>query len=119
MTKTQALFNFFSSFGIPAYPLDAVPEDTVFPWLTYEVSTTGFGTETSINVHLYYYTSAESTPNAKVEEIAEKIGESGITIPYDKGIIWIKKGTPFSNAPADQNDPSIKHRVINLVLEFL
>lgn len=119
MTKTQALFQFFNSFGIPAYPLDSVPDDTVFPWITYEVSIAGFGSEAYISAHLYYYTASEAVPNAKVEEIAEQIGESGITIPYDKGIIWIKKGSPYSNSPADQNDPSIKHRVLNLVLEFL
>lgn len=119
MTKTQALYNFYSSFGMEAYPVDSVPEDTVFPWLTYENTIGDFGEQTSIALHLYYHTKSESIPNAKVEEIFQHLGLGGVQIPYDDGSIWIKRGSPFSNSPADQNDPLVKHRIVNLVLEFL
>jgi len=119
MTKTQALYNFFSSFGLDAYPVDNVPNDTTFPWLTYETSIASFNESTSIQIHLYYHTKSEATPNAKVEEISKKIGLGGTCVAYEGGLIWIKKGTPFANSIPDQNDTSIKHRAINLVLEFL
>lgn len=119
MTKTQALYEFYSSFGMDAYPVDSVPDDTTFPWLTYETSIGNFGESTSIQLHLYYHTKSEALPNLKVEEIYNIIGMGGVNVPYDEGIIWIKRGTPFANSIPDQNDPMIKHRAINLVLEFL
>lgn len=119
MTKTQALYQFYSSLGMQAYPVDGVPDDVVFPWLTYENTLGNFGEATAIALHLYFYTKSESIPNMKVEEIFQRIGKGGINIAYDDGMIWIRKGSPFSNSPADQNDPNIKHRVINLMLEFL
>ena len=38
MTKDKALRAWFSQF-LPAYPASNVPEDAVFPWLTYELVT--------------------------------------------------------------------------------
>lgn len=36
MTKGEALQKFFSGFGIAAYTATSVPEDAIFPWLTYD-----------------------------------------------------------------------------------
>lgn len=120
MTKTQALYEFFSSFGMDAYPADSVPNDTTFPWLTYEVSVGGdFGDSVSIQAHLYFHTKSESVPNAKVDQISKEIGMGGIVIPFDEGRIWIRKGSPFAFSTPDQNDPMIKHRIMNLMLEYL
>ena len=38
MTKDKALHAWFSQF-LPAYPASNVPEDAIFPWLTYELVT--------------------------------------------------------------------------------
>lgn len=118
MTKTQALAEFYSSFGMEAYPTNSVPKDTTFPWLTYETSINEFGEDTAIQIHLYFYTKTESIPNAKVEEIYNRIGYGGINIPYDDGCIWIKRGSPFSISQSDKDNTMIKHRMINLVLQY-
>ena len=56
-TKAAALHEFFSSFGLPAYPVSSVPEDTVFPWLTYELITSAWEEgEVGIVVNLWSYT---------------------------------------------------------------
>lgn len=120
MTKAAALQKFFSAFGISAYPSNAVPDETVFPWLTYEAS---FGYledgEIPIAVHLYYHTTSEVVPNEKVEEIGQAIGRGGTVIPCDDGAIWIKRGTPFCTSQTDADRPEIKHRYMNLTLEYL
>lgn len=120
MTKAAALKKFFSSFGISAYPSNAVPEETVFPWLTYEAS---FGYledgEIPIAVHLYYHTTSEAVPNEKVEEIGQAIGRGGTVIHCDDGAIWIKRGSPFCTPQTDADRPEIKHRYMNLTLEYL
>lgn len=120
MTKTQALFKFFNSFDINAYPNTAVPDDVIFPYMTYEVKTGAFDSgPVAIGLSIWYHTDSESIPNAKVEEISKAIGLGGKSVRCDDGIIWIKKGDPFCINQNTQNDNSTKLRFINLMLEFI
>lgn len=120
MTKQEALQNFFSGFEITAYPIGAVPEDTVFPWLTYDANIGNAGDgETSCTVDIWYHTESEAVPNAKVKEISEKIGLGGILLPYDGGAVWVKRGEPWCIPVVDDTDYSIKRRELNISLEFL
>ena len=34
MTKANAIYNFWNSFGITAYEENTVPEDAIFPYIT-------------------------------------------------------------------------------------
>lgn len=120
MTKSKALNEFFNSFGLPAYPVTSVPKDSIFPWLTYENTIGNAGDEPiTISVNLWYYTESEKEPNDKADEIAKAIGLGGTVINHDDGVIWIKRGTPWSNSLNDENDPAIKRRSLNVVLEFI
>lgn len=120
MTKTQALYEFFNSFGIVAYPSTSVPETTEFPWITYENIVGNKGdTNIAIAVNIWYHTESDAIPNAKAEEIAQAIGLGGKVIAYDDGLIWIKRGLPWCTALADENDPSIRRRYLNIILDFM
>lgn len=120
MTKEAALQRFFNSFGIPGYPATSVPEDAVFPWLTYELATGAFDDgNIPITVNLWYYTTDEAAPNAKVREISERIGLGGCTIRCDGGGIWIKRGSPFSQSTSDPSDNKIKRRYMQILAEFI
>ena len=120
MTKAAALHSFFSSFGMTAYPTNNVPDETVFPWLTYEASTGSFnGGEVSITVHLYFHTTSEAVPNAKVEEINGALKNGGKILHCDDGAIWVKRGSPFCISQTDASNSEIKHKVINITLEYL
>ena len=61
MTKTQALYEFFSSFGMDAFPVGNVPETTVFPWLTYTAQMGNIGDELNCTVDLWFHTREEAT----------------------------------------------------------
>lgn len=120
MTKAAALHQFFSGFGIPAYPASAVPRDIGFPWLTYELVTAAWdGGEVGLTVNLWYYTEGEKAPNDKAQQISAAIGYGGVTIPCDGGYIWLKRGTPFCQGLTDENDRTIKRRYINITAEYL
>ena len=120
MTKAAALHKFFSGFGIPAYPVSSVPEDAVFPWLTYDLVTGAWEEgEVSMTVNLWYYTASEATPNAKAEEISRTIGLSGISVPCDGGFIWLKRGSPWCQNLRDETDPAIKRRYLNVTAEYM
>lgn len=120
MTKSQALRTFFSSFGMTAYTSTSVPDDVIFPYLTYDLITGAWGDEqAAITVNLWFYTESEAIPNAKAEEISKKIGLGGITIPCDDGIIWIKRGSPWCQSLTDETNKTIKRRYINITVEYL
>lgn len=120
MTKSQALQTFFSSFGMTAYTSTSVPDDVIFPYLTYDLITGAWGDEqAAITVNLWFYTESEAIPNAKAEEISKKIGLGGITIPCDDGIIWIKRGSPWCQSLPDETNKTIKRRYINITVEYL
>jgi len=119
MNKSQALYNFFSSFDISAFPTTAVPESVSFPWLSYENKLGNTRDSVSIAVYLYYHTDSEAVINAKVDEIAQRISLGGTQIAYDGGAIWVKMGTPYSVPIVDNTDHSVKRRMLNITLEFM
>ena len=42
MTKEQALYQFFNSFDITGYRNTSVPDDVIFPYLTFDVPISSF-----------------------------------------------------------------------------
>ncbi|MCI8857227.1 MAG: hypothetical protein HFH26_11905 [Clostridiaceae bacterium] len=120
MTKPAALHQFFSSFGMTAYTSTSVPEDAVFPYLTYELITSAWeGGEVGLTVNLWFYTESESVPNAKAEELSRAIGLGGKILPCDGGYIWLKRGVPWCQSLRDETSPEIKRRYINITAEYL
>lgn len=120
MTKEAALKSFFSGFGISAYPSTAVPDDVIFPYLTYEVITSAFdGEPVGLTVNLWYFTTQEGPPNAKARELSEAIGPGGKTLPCDGGYIWLKRGAPWCQSLTDETSKNIKRRYINVTAEYL
>lgn len=120
MTKEQALHQFFNSFDIIGYRNTAVPDDVIFPFLTYDVPLSSFEEESvSITLNLYYYTDSEAVPDAKAEEIRKEIGMGGKLLKCDGGLIWLKWGSPWCQSLVDDTNKSIKRRYINITAEFL
>lgn len=120
MTKAAALYKFFSGFGMDAYAAASVPDDVVFPYLTYDLITGAWdGGEVGLTVNLWFYTESEAVPNAKAEELSKKIGLGGKILPCDGGYIWLKRGSPWCQSLRDETNPAIKRRYINISAEYL
>ena len=118
MTKAEALYKFFSGFGIPAYPDTSVDEDADFPYLTYTPYFDTMGNEVSIPVSLWYKTESELVPSKKAQEISDYI-DGGIYVPCDGGAVLITRGTPFCQALMDSEQPTVKRRYINIIAEYI
>lgn len=118
-TKGQAIQDFFASFDLEAYPSSSVPDDVVFPYLTYDPVFDSFGKTVSSAVNLWYYTESQAIPNAKAQEIADKIGLGGIMLLYKGGAVWIRRGSPWCQALPDDTAPGIKRRLLNVEMEFI
>lgn len=120
MNKAQAIYKFFSGFEIPAYAATSVPAQAEFPYLTYELVDGDFASgETTMTVHVWYYTDSEAAPNQKVFEIAQAIGYGGRLLKYDGGAAWIKKGSPWAQSVPDQDNEKVKHRYLNVDVEYM
>ena len=103
MTKEAALDRFFNSFGIKGYRNTSVPDDVIFPYLTYDVLISSWEEDpVSLTVHLYDYTESEAKVDAKVEEIRQRIGMSGVLLNCDGGTIWLKWGVPWCQSLVDE-----------------
>lgn len=119
MTKDFALQAFFERF-LTAYASTSVPEDAVFPYLTYDyVADTWEAGEVGMTVNLWFHTDSEAIPNAKVQEISEAIGSGGTTVKCDGGFIWLKRGSPWCQSLSDDTDPGIKRRYMNVTAEYM
>ena len=122
MTKDEALYRFFSGFGIPAYPDTAVlnengEPDVVLPYLTYTPVFDAWGGEpVSLTVNLWYRTESEAVPNAKARELSEAIGYGGVRLRCDEGL---KRGAPWCQNLSDETDLAIKRRYINVTAEYM
>lgn len=119
MTKGAALQAFFSQF-MDAYAASSVPDDVLFPYLTYELTTSAWdGGEVGLTMNLWFYTTSEAVPNAKAQELSDVIGYGGVTLPCDGGFIWLKRGSPWCQSLRDDTDPMIKRRYCNMTAEYL
>lgn len=119
MTKEAALQAFFERF-LPSYASSAVPEDVIFPYLTYDLVTSAWEEgEVSLTVNLWHYTTSEAAPNAKARELSQAIGRGGTLLPCDGGAIWLKRGSPWCQSLHDDADTRIKRRYINVTAEYL
>ena len=119
MTKGAALQAFFSQF-MDAYAASAVPDDVTFPYMTYELITSAWdGGEVGLTVNMWFRTTSEKEPNAAVDRLSKAIGLGGVFLHCDDGVIWLKRGSPWSQSLTDATDKTIKRRYINVTAEYL
>lgn len=118
MDKDQALYTFWSSFGLPAYDETSVPDYTEYPYITYSTSLSSLGNVVTLNASLWYYSTSWTDASNKAKEIAEYVGLHKV-LPLDKGYLYIVQGSPFAQRMGDDTDERIRRIIINLQAEFL
>lgn len=116
MTPEAAIYEFLSSFGIPAYADTAVPDGAELPYISYALVVGSLHSgEQVVTANVWYRTDSEAVPNAKVREIAKALPT---TVKADDCLVWIKRGSPFSTA-ADSGEKGVKWRRVLLDVEYL
>lgn len=123
MTKLQALYTFFSSFGIPAYEENSIYNPQVqpqFPYITYQALTSSFQAgEVTISVSVWSRASSLQEVEAYADAISAKIGYGGYMQQAEDGFIWFKRGSPFAQYMGDPSDDFLHRAYINITAEFL
>ena len=118
--SAQALHEFWSSFGWKAYETSTVPskyEDAEMPRITYDVMADEFLSTVPLSASLWIRSYAWDEISQKAQEIYEDIGLGGKVIEYDDGMIWIKRGHPFSQRMTDEDD-AIRRIYLNVEAEY-
>lgn len=123
MSKEEALYNFWNSFGVDAYDEADVPDDKDlrYPYITYNVATDSLNNV--VPLHADVYDKGTSWRKARIlkDAIAQRLLEHGfVTIPFDNGnYIYLTGGTPFAQRIDDPSNDRIKRYYINLQAEYL
>ena len=119
MDKAQALHAFWSSFGIPAYDENCVPDDAQMPYITYEVQTDSLEANLSISASLWYRSLSWEAITKKADEIALYIVNMyPPAVKIDTGRMYVTKGSPFAQRMAEPSDKYIRRMVLNINVEF-
>ena len=121
VTPEAAVYQFMNGFSVPAYAASSVPAQAQFPYITYSLPVTDWnGGEMDMVANVWYRTESESVPNAKVREIGNAIGLGGVSLPCDGGMLWLKKGSPWSQPmTVEGEDEMVKRRYLNISVEYL
>lgn len=117
MQKEIALQTFWSSFGVPAYDENTVPEDAALPRITYSVATDSLDHPVSMTASLWSRSKSWVQVTELKDLVEEALGRGGTTIKYEGGLLWLKPGTPFAQRMSDTDD-SIRRIVLNLEAEY-
>ena len=121
MTPEAAVYQFMNSFGIPAMPSSSVPDDQAFPYITYDlVVGEWLGGDVPMTVNVWYRTESEALPNAKVRQMFDAIGDGGVILSCDGGLLWVRRGSPWAQAlVVDGEDKAVKRRYVNIDIEYM
>ena len=121
MDRYEALYSFWSSFGIPAFEENSVPTSgdyPKYPYITYEVSTGGFNSDINVNGYIWTRSNSWMSADKISDEIESSLKNGGVLIPYDGGALWITAEDNFTSNMGDLSDNMIKRKILNVVLHY-
>ena len=117
----KALYDFWSSFGLPAYPENNVPytEDDVTsvdpPYITYRIVRPDWRNQVSTYARVWYKDTSYIAISNKVDEIESRIGE-GVMLPTDHGFLLLFKDLNFCQYEPTE-DSRLKVAYLSLIEE--
>lgn len=127
MTNTaQALYRFFSGFGLSAFTEYDVPDEfpdgngvmqkVVPPYITYQLIEPDWRDAGQMYARVWYRDTSYAAINAKVDQIRAAIGE-GLNLPTADGAVYLSKGTPFAQNMGMEGDDTLKVVYLNLSIQ--
>ena len=114
INTARALYEFWSSFDLPAYTVNTVPDDVTLPYITYSLTETEPLEASTHYAQVWYRDSSNETMLRKVDEILHKIG-SGCRIDCEGGYVVLRPASPLVQLMTAEN-PENRYAYINLQL---
>lgn len=110
----EALYDFFSGFGLPAYAEGFIPDDAELPYITFSTPQSGIDAKASQYVRVWYEGTDNSEPARKADAIIGAIGR-GIMLTTDSGAVVIWPESPLVQVQkAEDSDRDVCYAYINL-----
>lgn len=94
INTAKTLKTFFSSFGIPAYTLESVPNDVTLPYITYPLSEPEWDQQNSFYCQVWYPKNKLALLLGKADAIVEAIGTAK-EIKQEGGYVVLYPATPI------------------------
>lgn len=118
MDESQALYNFWSDFSLPAYDIYSVPDSASLPYITY--STAGGDVRHVLNLYgvVWYDSKNWTAVEHKAAEINRRIGMGGVDVPMQGGTLHIARGFP-PRQRYSQSTSDVKGIIINIQAKFV
>lgn len=121
MDKWEAQYNFWSSFGLPAYEENSVPDlrDITFPYITYEASANAFDEPVTVSASIWDKGPSWETVDKKADEIRRYIKYMGCP-KIDGGRYRVYTGeSAFAQNMGDPDDDQIRRKLLSVTFEFM
>lgn len=118
MNTTDALYAFFSGFGLPAYLEYDVPEKATLPYITYQLVEPDWQDSATLYARLWYRSKSLMDISAKADEIKRAVGE-GVPLSTPDGVVWLFKGNPWAQHMPMQGDPMLRVIYLNFIIHAL
>lgn len=124
MTKSQAVYTFWSSFGYPAYDESTVPtgdEAPDFPYVTFNYVSSAMddaGTPVIMTASFWDRSSSWGRGEQFADQLSIMIRHMR-PIECEGGYVWIRQGTPFMQRMGDPSDDMIRRILFNLDVKYL
>ena len=113
MTDTaQALYQFWSGFGLPAATINTVPDDWDVPYITYSLVETEPVEPATHYAQVWYRSTSNAAMLAKVDEIKNAIGTAAV-LKCDGGYVVLRPSTPYVQLGTGENQED-RYAYINL-----
>ena len=117
----KALYEFWNSFGLPAYPENNVPysmddsNPVEPPYITYRVVRPEWRTQVSTYARVWYKDTSYIAISNKIDQIESRIGE-GVMLPTDSGFVLLYKDLNFCQYEPTE-DSRLKVAYLSLIEE--
>ena len=121
MNSQQAYDNWWNSFQWQAFEENTVPDNALSQYghyLTYTAGKSEFDRPMMLSVSAWDRSTSWAGTVNKASEIEAAIGLGGTMIPFDGGMIWMKRGVPFSQRMSDEDD-TVRRVYMNIEVEFI
>lgn len=118
INTAQALYRFWSGFGLKAFTIGTVPDEDengnliVPPYITYSLVESEPTEPVTGYAQLWYRDTGNAAMLSKVDEIKAAIG-NGVVLSCDGGCVVLRPATPFVQIMVDA-DPANRYAYINL-----
>lgn len=111
MNTGKALYEFWSSFGLPAYTVGTIPDGVDVPYITYSLVETEPLESATHYAQVWYRSTSNLALLQKVDEIKSTV-KNGAKITCDGGYVMLRPANPYVQLMVDAN-PENRYAYMN------